>query len=76
MSAIQRLVIAVLPAKWVASMERESRLWTVRCDTCQRATSLWERGGIRGKAAGQTRMYGKCPDCGRNTWHKIVRDGH
>src|SRR5262245_32612326 len=74
MSAIQRLVTAVLPASWVASLERESRLWIVRCNTCHHATDLWKRGGIRGKAASRTRMYGKCPNCQSNAWHTIIRE--
>jgi hypothetical protein len=73
MSFIQNLVAVVLPQRWVAAMEADSRLWMVRC-SCGFARSLWELGGIRSKAAGQTHWLRRCPQCGRRSWHKISRD--
>jgi hypothetical protein len=73
MRSIQKIVAAVLPRRWVEIMEADSRLWMVRC-SCGFARSVWELGGIRSKAAGQTRWFTQCPQCGQRSWHKVSRD--
>lgn len=73
MSSIQKFVAAVFPRRWVEAMEADSRLWMVRC-SCGFARSVWELGGIRSKAAGQSHWFTQCPQCGKRSWHKVARD--
>lgn len=73
MSRTQRLFAAIFPRRWFAAMEADSRLWMVRC-SCGFSRSIWEMGGIRYKAAGQSRTYMRCPQCGQRSWHTIARD--
>lgn len=73
MSFFQKLFTAILPRKWSASMEAESRQWMVRC-SCGYAKSIWDWGGIRWKAAGNPRRYLKCPECGQSSWHAVTRE--
>ena len=73
MSSLQKLVMAVLPKKWAASIESESRTWIVHCSSCGLERSFWEVGGIRWKAAGTERCYLYCPKCGRSHWHSIYK---
>lgn len=76
MSSLQKFAVAVLPKKWAASMEAESRTWIVRCSSCGLERSFWEAGGIRWKAAGTERRYLYCPKCGRFHWHTVYRQQH
>ena len=73
MSSLQKLVVAILPKKWAASLESESRAWIIRCSSCGMERSIWEAGGIRWKAAGTERRYLSCPKCGRRQWHTIYK---
>ncbi len=73
MSSLQKLVVAVLPRKWAASIESESRTWMERSSSCEMERSLWEAGGIRWKAAGTERRYLYCPKCARSQWHTIYK---
>ena len=73
MSSIQGFFAAILPRRWVEAMEADSRLWMVRC-ACGFARSVWELGGMRYKAAGQTRWFKSCPQCGQRSWHRVSRD--
>jgi len=73
MSSLQKFVIAILPKKWAARMEAESRTWMARCSSCGFERSIWEAGGIRWKAAGTERRYLSCPECGRAQWHTIYK---
>ena len=61
MSSLQKLVVSILPKKWAASVESESRTWIIRCSSCGLERSVWEAGGIRWKAAGTARRYLLCP---------------
>ena len=72
-SFIQKVVTAVLPRSWAASMEAESRAWLARCDACGGERSMWDLGGIRWKAAGSPRRRLQCPGCGRTTWHQLTK---
>ncbi|MGH7163054.1 MAG: hypothetical protein ACREID_06195 [Planctomycetota bacterium] len=64
MRVLQRFFSRVLPRRWAASMEAESRTWVMRC-RCGHETSIWEMGGIRWKAAGTPLTLGRCAACGR-----------
>jgi hypothetical protein len=72
MSPLQKLALAVLPKKWAASVEAESRAWMIR-SPCGFERSWWDAGGIRWKAAGNPRRLMRCPKCGQMTWHTISK---
>lgn len=72
MSGVQRFFKWVMPRKWFAAAESESRKWMIRCP-CGAERSVWDAGGIRWKAAGKTRMLGRCLACGQRTWHTLAR---
>lgn len=73
MTSIQKFFVAILPPRWAAAMEAESRSWMARC-SCGFARSIWDMGGIRWGAAGQPRRYLSCPQCGQSSWHTISRE--
>jgi len=75
MSVIQKLLTSILPSKWAAGMEAESRNWMVRCPSCGHTRSVWELGGIRWKATGNPVRYMLCPQCGKSGWHTVARQG-
>lgn len=62
-----------IPRSWAASMEAESREWMDRCGACGYEQSVWDLGGIRWKAAGTSKQYRSCPNCGRRSWHTVYR---
>jgi len=72
MSRTQRFFKWILPRKWFAAAEAESRLWMIRCP-CGAERSVWDTGGIRWKASGRTRTYGRCTACGQRKWHSLVK---
>jgi hypothetical protein len=72
MPSAQKLFQKILPSRWAADMEAESQQWLARC-TCGYEASIWDRGGIRWKAAGEPRRRLVCPHCGQTTWHTIYR---
>lgn len=73
MSLTQKLFSLLLPKRWMAAMEADSRAWMVQC-SCGFTRSVWELGGIRFKATGQPRWYLRCPQCGQRSWHKVYHD--
>jgi len=74
MSPIQKFFTRIFPASWAASMETDSRLWMAHC-SCGHARSIWDLGGIRWKAYGNSKTLISCPACGKVTWHTIRKDG-
>ena len=76
MTSLQKFIFRILPARWAASMEAESRSWMARCPHCGSEKSVWELGGIRWKAAGSPSMLLRCPVCGKTAPHKITRRLH
>ncbi len=66
-------LVRLLPRKWAAALEAESRQWLLVCPSCGHERSYWDIGGIRYKAAGRPRNLLKCPECGRRTWHHTIR---
>jgi transposase-like protein len=71
MTLLQKLVLSLVPKKWAASLEAESRSWMIRCP-CGHEQSVWDAGGIRWKAAGKPRWLHRCPRCGL-TWHTLYK---
>jgi hypothetical protein len=72
-SFFQRLMTAILPGSWAASMEAESRAWMARCEACGGERSVWDLGGIRWKAAGSPRRRLPCINCGQVTWQRLSK---
>ena len=75
MSGIQNFFKKIFPVSWSDSMEKESREWMVRCRSCNYELSVWERGGIRWKAAGRPVTVVKCPNRGKTGPHDTYRKG-
>jgi hypothetical protein len=73
MGAIQKLMMKILPPKWAEAMEADSRRWMVRCDTCCSERSIWEIGGVRWKASGNSITVMRCPQCSKITRHTIYK---
>jgi hypothetical protein len=71
MTLIQKLVTTVLPRRWAAAIEADSRAWMARCP-CGHEMSVWDAGGIRYKAAGNPVKLFPCPHCGP-TWHRLYK---
>ena len=72
MTLIQRFFMAVLPRSWAESMRADSLRWMMRCP-CGYEQSIWEMGGIRWKAKGNSRNLLRCWQCGRRTWYTLYR---
>jgi len=73
MTLLQALLTKLLPRKWAAEMEAESRDWMMRCPQCNHERSIWEAGGIRWKAAGNPKRWIRCPQCGTTARHTLHR---
>jgi len=71
MTTVQRFFLSILPSSMGKAMEKESRLWTMRCKQCGDEISVWDAGGIRYLAAGRPWRMRRCPKCARRTWHEI-----
>ena len=67
----ERRINRLIPRSWAASMEAESREWMVRCDRCGNEQSVWDLGGIRWKASGNSKQFRTCPNCGEGSWHTV-----
>lgn len=65
MTRIQKIFLALLPAKWAADAEQQSKRWLMRCPDCQTEFSVWDLGGIRWQAVGNPHRLVKCPACGK-----------
>jgi hypothetical protein len=72
MSSTQRFVMEIVPRRWAADIEAQSRSWMARCP-CGHEMSIWELGGIRWKARGTPTRMMACPACSTLTPHKIYR---
>jgi DNA-directed RNA polymerase subunit RPC12/RpoP len=71
MSLIQRMMMAILPKTWAEDMRRDSLRWHIICTDCGHKRSIWEIGGIRWKAVGNSRTYFRCVQCGKHTWQRL-----
>lgn len=72
MSGTQRFLMRALPW-WAAAMEAESREWQSTC-ACGRTFSVWDAGGIRFKARGDSMVAMRCPACGEVARRRLVRN--
>jgi len=73
MTTIQRFFLAALPRRMGEAMEKESRLWKLRCLTCRSETSIWDAGGIRYGASGKSWTLRRCLTCSRITCHDVYK---
>jgi len=71
LSRTQRLVTRFVGPEMAAAIEAHSRAWLLCCPHCGDERSIWEIGGIRYKAVGESRNLLRCPSCGRSGWHKL-----
>lgn len=73
MSKLQTFLAQILPEKWMAAMEAESRAWRLACP-CGHKTSVWDIGGIRYQAASTgKRIRLLCQSCGERRWHRLYQ---
>jgi DNA-directed RNA polymerase subunit RPC12/RpoP len=73
LSLIQRLITRFAPRR-AAEIERESREWLVTCTNCGHATSYWDLGGVRYKAASTgKRTLIRCPKCNERVMGRVER---
>ncbi|MBX3444339.1 MAG: hypothetical protein KF774_18195 [Planctomyces sp.] len=63
MTCLAHRVVRLLPSRWQASIERESRDWVMKCG-CGHETSIWDMGGVRFAAKGRPQRPGRCEACG------------
>lgn len=73
-SLTQRVILAFVSPATAAAMEADSRAWKLHCPHCAHAVSIWDLGGIRYKAYGNSRMLRRCRNCGRISWQQLRRD--
>jgi hypothetical protein len=73
MTTFQRFFLAIMPRRIDQAMEKDSRLWKLRCLTCRSEISIWDAGGIRYRAAGRSWTLRRCRACGRITCHDVYK---
>jgi DNA-directed RNA polymerase subunit RPC12/RpoP len=72
MTFIQKMVTALLPAKWAEAIEADSRRWLLRCPNCDTVQSVWDIGGVRYKAVSKGKRVGvRCSSCGQRHMMKM-----
>jgi hypothetical protein len=72
-SRLQKFILSWMPAAWAKSAEVDSRAWTLTCTACGHDQSVWDAGGIRWKAVGNSRNYRRCVKCRKLSWQKMWR---
>jgi len=73
-SLTQRIILAFVSPAIAAAMEADSRAWKLHCGHCGHTQSIWEIGGIRYKAYGNSRMLRRCRNCGKISWQRLAKD--
>jgi hypothetical protein len=66
-------VFAAVPKGSKNAAELESRDWQVTCNRCGFTRSVWQTGGVRYKAAGESIVRMACPGCEQRGAHRIWR---
>ena len=74
-SAIQRFFLAIVPDWMGKAMEKDSRLWMMRCAKCRHEVSIWDIGGIRYMAYSNPRRWWRCSQCLQGSWHEVYKKG-
>ena len=73
-SLTQRLILAFVSPARAADMEAHSRAWGLRCGKCGHRVSIWDLGGIKYKAYGNSRMLRRCRQCGQISWQFLSKE--
>jgi len=73
MSRLQKFILSLMPAAWAKSAEADSRAWTFTCAACGHQQSVWDAGGIRWRAVGNSRNYRRCVKCRALSWQRLSR---
>ena len=72
-SGVQKLFTGMFSPSTAADMEAHSRAWRLQCPNCGYEKSIWDMGGIRYKAIGNSRNFMRCVNCGKRSWHKMYK---
>lgn len=67
-----RFLKFILPVKAFAAVRAGTKQWLAACP-CGHKRDLWDSGGVRYKAAGESTQLAACPACGKATLHRIRR---
>lgn len=74
MNIIQKLVTSLVPKRWAAAIEAESKEWKLICPKCAHERSVWDAGGIRWKARSVgKRILQRCESCGETGMARVER---
>ncbi len=73
MSSVQRFFARIVGPRLAADMEASSRNWMIHCNKCGFEQSIWDIGGIRWRAIGNSWTLRRCPNCHRVSWHRLYR---
>ncbi len=69
-SGVQKLFTSLVSPSTAARIEGDSRTWMLQCPKCGYERSIWDMGGIRYKASGNSWNFMRCVNCGERSWHK------
>jgi DNA-directed RNA polymerase subunit M/transcription elongation factor TFIIS len=69
---IRNIFLRLMPGR-AAEIEQQSRSWIVECPKCGHKVSVWDSGGIRYKARGKPRRYGRCVNCRQRSWLRLYQ---
>ncbi|MEO6458008.1 MAG: hypothetical protein ABIO92_07010 [Chloroflexia bacterium] len=72
-SGVQKFFTGLVSASTAARMEADSRTWMLQCPKCGYERSIWDMGGIRYKAVGNSRNFMRCVNCGERSWHQMYK---
>lgn len=73
MTRLQKFLMRFIPARHRAEAEADSRAWHMVCAACGHARSIWDLGGIKWKATGNSLTLARCPACGKRGKHQIIK---
>lgn len=71
MPLMRSAILSVMPKRWRAALEAESRRWQTLCPNCQHQSTIWDLGGLRYKARDDGRLGIWCPKCGKLGQHQV-----
>ncbi len=73
MPFLRSVVLALLPPRWRADAERDSRLWLTECTRCGHVSTVWDLGGMRWRAAGRPLTGMRCIGCNKFAMQRISK---
>ncbi len=69
---LQHIIKHYFPKKLAQSIEKESQQWKVKC-VCGQEKSIWEIGGVRWKAKGNTKRLTFCSQCNKRQMMTVYK---